>query len=396
VPGRPSILVCAPRLGCADGVSIEAAKWSWAFETLGCEVRTLAGAGVADQLLPGLASDAPSPPRRDELAEALAGADVVVVENLCSLPLNPAASAAVASALRGRPAILHHHDLASQRPALAHLFPPPDDPCWLHVTINEISAAELGSAGIAARVVRNRFDPDPPPGRRDLVRDALGVTEGDRLLLHPVRAIPRKNIPLALAISEEAAAVYWLLGPAEDGYGPELERLLAATRARVVRGWPRLAGPPAGGRPAGAPGPDIHDAYAACDGVLLPSTWEGFGNPAVESATHDRPLLIGDYPVAGELRRLGFRWFHAGPGGAEGGARRPRRGATGAAGGEFGRDNGSEEDDVKAFCRVLDCPDPELMAHNHAVARHELALAGLPAALQPMLDAVLASPVRSW
>jgi len=56
--------------------------------------------------------------------------DLVVVENLCSLPLNPAASAAVAHG-PGRPAtILHHHDLAWQRPHLAHHPPPPDDPAW--------------------------------------------------------------------------------------------------------------------------------------------------------------------------------------------------------------------------------------------------------------------------
>jgi hypothetical protein len=368
------VVVCAPRLGSADGVSIEAAKWALALEALGCSVRTLAGAGTADQLLPELASDASRPPELEVLGAALEGADVVVVENLCSLPLNQAASTAVAEVLAGRPAILHHHDLASQRPALAHLFPPPDDPCWAHVVINDLSAAELRLAGIRASVVRNRFDPDPPPGRRALLRRALGLGDGERLLVHPVRAIPRKNVPAALQIAELAGGVYWLLGPAEDGYGTTLQRLLATTSAPVRRGWPEGRGEHGprgehgqGGEPSGPARPfDMHDVYAACDGVLLPSSWEGFGNPAIESATHDRPLVIGDYPVASELRAMGFSWFDAAS--------------------EAGRE---------AFSRYLGEPDPALLAHNHAVARASLPLSGLPGALGPILESVLRPPVRS-
>ncbi len=321
------------RLGGGDGVAVEAAKWAAALGQLGWRVRTVAGAGAADTLLPGLAIDAPEPPTRAEVEGALADADLVVVENLCSLPLNPAASDAVAAACAGRPALLHHHDLPWQRAHLAHLPPPPDDAAWAHVTINELSRSELAARGMHATTVYNAFDPDPPAGDRGRTRAVLDVGDDVPLLLQPTRALPRKNIAAAIALAEAVAGTYWLLGPAEDGYEPELERLVRERVARVVLGTP-------------AGGCTIAEAYAVCDAVLLPSTWEGFGNPSLESATHRRPLAIGPYPVAAELAAFGFDWFDA--------------------------------RDPVPLARWLDAPDERLLARNHRVAAEHFNLADLP------------------
>ena len=40
-------------------------------------------------------------------------------------------------------------------------------------------------------------------------------------------ALARKNIAGGLALAAAVGGTYWLLGPAEDGYGPELDRLVA-------------------------------------------------------------------------------------------------------------------------------------------------------------------------
>jgi glycosyltransferase involved in cell wall biosynthesis len=320
------------RLGGPDGVSVEAMKWTKALRALGFAVRTAAGGGIADVIVPGLDIDAESPPDPRVLARAVGGSDLVVVENVCSLPLNPAAGEALADALRGTRTILHHHDLPWQR---SHIGPrpgwPPDDPAWVHVTINELSRQELAERGIHASTVYNSFDTDVHRGRRGHARQVLGIGPGERLLLQPTRAIPRKNIPASVRLAEAIGATYWLTGPAEDGYAPELQRILDGARCRVIRGLPADL--------------DLPDAYAACDAVSFPSTWEGFGNPLIEAAVHRRPLAVGHYPVISEVARFGFRWFPAG--------------------------------DPEELSAWLDKPDEEVLDVNETLARRHFSIASL-------------------
>jgi mannosylglucosylglycerate synthase len=336
------------RLGGGDGVGVEAAKWAAALASLGWNVRTIAGSGPVDTLLPGLAMYAPEPPSRAEVEDALAEADLVVVENLCSLPLNPRASDVVAAACAGRPAVFHHHDLPWQRPQLAHLPPPPDDTAWAHVTINELSRADLAARGISATTLYNTFDPDPAPGQRTPTRATLAVDEEVPLLLQPTRALARKNVAGAMELAEAVGGTYWLLGPAEDGYEPELARLVSRARCPV------LLGEPEGGC-------TIADAYAACDAVVLPSTWEGFGNPSVESATYRRPLAVGAYPVAAELAAFGFDWFDAA--------------------------------DPAPLAAWLRAPDKRLLALNQRVAAEHFNLSDLPQRLARILRQVPGLPM---
>lgn len=334
----PRAAIVSFRLGGLDGVSVEAAKWAWALDRLGFEVITVAGAGPVDFLVPGLdiGDHGPGP---GPLAAALHGADLVVAENICSLPLNPAATRAVATALRGRRTILHHHDLPWQRARFADAPAPPDDPAWLHVTVNGRSQGELARRRIRATTIYNRVDPDRSAAPRDLARKRLGLGPDEVVVLQPTRALARKNIPAALELCSALGATYWLTGPAEEGFGPTARRLLDS--ARCPTRWD-------GGTL------DMDAAYGAADLVVLPSTWEGFGLPAIESAVMRRPLAIADYPVATELRAHGFRWFGLG--------------------------------DLTAIKAWLAQPEVEVLDHNQAVARRHFSLRTLPLDLQALFD----------
>jgi glycosyltransferase involved in cell wall biosynthesis len=327
------------RLGLTDGVSIVAQTWVDALRSFGFDVVTVAGEGPVDRIVSGLRMDGTDPPSTGEVERALRDADLVVVENLCTIPINLPAARIVARVLRGRPAILHHYDPAWQRERFASITElPPDDPAWVHVTINHLTTAEMAERGITATTIYNGFDARPRIGDRDGTRRRVELADHQRLFVHPVRAIERKGIPRAIALCEALDAAYWLVGPAEEGYGPELDRLIAQARCRIIR----------------AAISDPVDLYAAADAVVFPSTWEGFGNPPIEASLARKPVAVGAYPVGAELRSLGFRWF----------------------------DSERAED----LARWLSKPDEALLDHNRSIAVEHFSLDAMAQNLRRLLD----------
>ena len=351
----PVAIQLSYRLGGLDGVAVEARKWEQALAELGFGVRRVAGELVdglrpGDASLPFLAIDPVdgSRPAPDELEATLEGADLVIVENLCSLPLNPDASALAADVLsrhRG-PVLFHHHDLPWQRPGL---YTPPGIPPRraqsVHVTINDHSREQLENRGFPAVTVRNAFDLEPRRGDRHATREACGFDAGDVVLLQPTRAIPRKNVPAAVAFANRVAELlpqrvvrFWITGPAEDRYDDAFSLALAQAQVPVRVGR----------------APTVADAYAACDLVVYPSTWEGFGNPVVESIAHRRPIVVGSYPVLDELRAFGVELLSI--------------------------------DDPAGAIRHVREPDVEMLERNVERVRPHCSVEQLPARLAAVLD----------
>lgn len=353
----PTAVIVSFRLGGTDGVSIEAAKWEWALRELGFSTRRVAGEldGTLrpdDTWLPFLAIEPVdgAGPDAEALGAAIAGADLVVVENLCSLPLNVTASMTAAAVLAehsGR-VLFHHHDLPWERP---HLDPvpgiPPDRPDSLHITINDAARHALVERGIAAATIRNAFDLDPEPGDRPGTRAAFGFHPDDVVVAQPTRAIPRKEVGRGMAFAAALADVvtprpvrFWLTGPAEDGYDAELDQLIAAAPVPVTRGR----------------APRREDVYAASDVIAFPSSTEGFGNPVIEATVAGTPIAVAHYPVLDELLALGLQLFSV--------------------------------DDPAPIARWLAAPDDAVIAQNRAVLVREFHLADLPTRIRAAMAAV--------
>ncbi len=336
-----TVAIVSFRLGLTDGVSVVAGRWATILRRLGHRAVTVAGEGTVDRVVAGLEIGAARPPDPSEVAAALADADLVVVENLCTIPLNLPAARVLAAVLAGRPAVLHHHDPPWQRERFAHVTElPPDDPAWRHVTINRLTESQMGERGFSATTIYNPFETNPPPGDRAATRRLLDVAPDELLVAHPVRAIARKDIPRALQVCEDLGACYWLTGPVEEGYETELEGILDRAGCRVLR----------------SPAPSVADIYAAADAVAFTSLWEGFGNPPVEAAAHGRPAIVSHYPVADELRALGFRWF--------------------------------DPDDLATLRAHLATGDAEMLEHNRRIVERHLSMEVIGAHVADLLDGI--------
>ncbi len=335
-----TIALLSFRLGGTDGVSVVADRWSTILRSHGWDVVSVAGDGPVDRIVSGLGLDHATPPAAEDLERALGDVDVVVVENLLTIPMNLSASTVVAEVLRGRPALIHHHDPPWQRRRFEHITAlPVDDPQWRHVTINRLTERQFAERGMQTTTIYNPFDSAATPcdGRveRTRILSGLGVDSQDTVLVsHPVRAIERKNVPEALGICASIQldlnrpVVYWLPGPAEEGYAPQMAELERTAPIQISRLAPT----------------SMAELYGASDLVVFPSTWEGFGNVPVEASIHRKPVVVGRYPVAEELQRLGFRWLHV-------------------------------EDQARISTILLDpAAYDEDAAHNHAVVREFLSM----------------------
>ncbi len=353
----PKAVFCSFRFGSTDGVSVESRKWEWALNDLGFTTRRVAGEfldGIRpdDTWLSFLSID-PAPGSQTEpsaLAAAIAGADLVVVENLCSLPLNLNASRTAADVLKrhaGR-VIFHHHDLPWERSQFARLSEfPPIRKDSAHVVINEHARKEMAIRKIDSFLIRNSFDLNPELGNREQTRKQMGFASDDVVILQPTRAIPRKEVGRAIALADSVSerwpdrnVRFWITGKTEDGFDEELARLIEHARVSITQGSVER----------------VEDAYAAADLVVLPSSWEGFGNPIIEATVAGRAVVVAHYPVLDELTEIGMKFL--------------------------------DIDDLEGILEELSSPSSKMVTNNLACARQYFNLEDLPNQITKMFTEI--------
>jgi len=259
------------------------------------------------------------------LREALAGFDVVIAHNVCSLHKNLALTAALrdyrdqAKACR---LILWHHDLAWTTPRYrAELY---DGYPWdlirrgwpgvQHVAVSELRRSELaelmGLSPQAIAVVPSGVDAAAflklEPQTREFVA-RLGLLEAGPLLLLPVRITPRKNIELALhtlatllaTFPKAALVVSGPPGPHNPANAAYFARLKALRTELGLTGRAHFL---AELTDEYLPDEVIADLYRLADALFMPSREEGFGIPIIEAGLARLPVFCADISP---LRALG-------------------------------------------------------------------------------------------
>ena len=227
------------------------------------------------------------------------------------------------------PTIGHYHDLYWERerfivnriPDLLMTAFPSEGTSIRHVVISTAMQRELYiRRRLYARYVPNVFDfqnPAPPPDDYALtVREELGITSDERLILQPTRIVRRKNIERAVefvhAISQRDPQHDYVLvvtGYAGDEAGTYYDWLLRQVKAAGIRALfigDRVV--EHRGMKDGRRTYTLWDIYPHADFVTYLSSYEGFGNALIETLYFRKPLIVNAYTAyRSDIKPAGVR-----------------------------------------------------------------------------------------
>jgi glycosyltransferase involved in cell wall biosynthesis len=258
--------------------------------------------------------------------------DILVAENVLTIPMQIPLGLALSETMAetGLPAIAHHHDFYWERTRytvnavgdyLQTAFPP-QLPNLHHVVINSDQQKQLAlRSGIAAAVIPNVLDFAHPPkvdkARGQLFREAMDLTSEDKIILQPTRVIRRKGIEHAIELVRTLAdPCYKLVVTHEAGdegyaYAEWLESHARDNGVDLRLATVALEDPwadPESVQKTTENDFTLWDIYDQADLVTYPSLYEGFGNAFLEAVYLRKPILINRYETfIRDIEPLGFK-----------------------------------------------------------------------------------------
>ncbi len=332
-----------------DGVSLEAAKWSEVFESLGHRCYWFAGESNRSDAVTYLAEKAHFKTglnqringcvfqekkngcnvaamileEKTALQEALVGflntfnIDFLIVENALSIPMQlPLGFALIEVISRsGIPTIAHHHDFLWERSrfhlngyrSIVHKAFPPPLPTVRHVVINSLAQNELKKRkGLSSQLIPNVMDfskpPEIEPYRVMQLRETIGLARDDIMVLQPTRLVARKGVGATLDIITglNDPRCKLIVSHSVDDEGLDYYQWITATckeRGIDIRFIHDRVADPITNRFDRAEKFSLWEVYAAADLVTYPSSWEGFGNGLLEAIYLKKPIVLNRYKI---------------------------------------------------------------------------------------------------
>lgn len=252
--------------------------------------------------------------------------DLLIPENAITIPLNISLGMAITEfiAETGIYTIAHHHDFFWERKRflrncvwdyLNQCYPPHLNSIH-HVVINTSGANQLAlRTGISSTRIPNVMDFETQaPGideyNRD-VREALGVSEDELLILQPTRVVQRKGIEHAIELvarMELPATLVISHASGDEGYEyqtrvKEYAQLLGIKALFVddiINDYRDTL-------PDGRKVYSLQDVYPHANLVTYPSIIEGFGNAFLEAIYFRKPIMVNNYSIySHDIKPLGF------------------------------------------------------------------------------------------
>lgn len=254
--------------------------------------------------------------------------EVLIPQNILAIPMHVPLGLAMTEVIAetGLPTVAHHHDFAWERERfvvsavndyLRAAFPGAQ-PGVEHVVINSMAQKELARrCSLSSSIIPNILDFEtPPPGVDDYnagLREEIGLSQDDWLILQPTRVVARKGIEHAIELTRrlnDPRAKLVISHPAGDEGSAYLQMLRDRIEdAKIdVRFIADRVGENRSLTPDGKKIYTLFDVYPHADLVTYPSHYEGFGNAFLEAIYFGKPVVVNTYAVfARDIDPLGFK-----------------------------------------------------------------------------------------